>query len=138
MPLCEAIRQKNLRATGMNSGGGSNDFAEATAQQVKEVANWLALKIYSDAWEVEALRAKMKVAPERVEACTHKLRTLSKLLSWWDSLGGVEQSSIANINKLVNMGELLCSAALPTGTLARTGDGGDDDKGEGRRKAKES
>ena len=43
---------------------------------------------------------------ERVEACTHKLRTLSKLLSWWDSLGGVEQSSIANINKLVNMGEL--------------------------------
>ena len=63
MPLCEAIRQKNLRATGMNSGGGSNDFAEATAQQVKEVANWLALKIYSDAWEVEALRAKMKVAP---------------------------------------------------------------------------
>ena len=75
---------------------------------------------------------------ERVEACTHKLRTLSKLLSWWDSLGGVEQSSIANINKLVNMGELLCSAALPTGTLARTGDGGDEDKGEGRRKAKES
>ena len=49
MPLCEAIRQKNLRATGMNSGSGSNDFAEATAQQVKEVANWLALKIYSDA-----------------------------------------------------------------------------------------
>ena len=66
MPLCEAIRQKNLRATGMNSGGGSNDFAEATAQQVKEVANWLALKIYSDAWEVEALRAPVvKALSER-------------------------------------------------------------------------
>ena len=61
MPLCEAIRQKNLRATGMNSGGGSNDFAEATAQQVKEVANWLALKIYSDAWEVEE-RVKVTAA----------------------------------------------------------------------------
>ena len=77
-------------------------------------------------------------AEDRRPPCTHKLRTLSKLLSWWDSLGGVEQSSIANINKLVNMGELLCSAALPTGTLARTGDGGDEDKGEGRRKAQES
>ena len=51
---------------------------------------------------------------DKVARYNHTIIVLNKLILWWDSLNGVDQSAAANLDKLVGEGERAITAELTT------------------------